>query len=108
MTVSFIRVLLALLIAIAPFSARALTNDDLAPLAGDDFEAKSAAIDKLIANADAPSVAVLTALSDGSLVATDNGHVYIQTDDVNKDPLTGKTIEAPDAQQITLSNTLRT
>ncbi|KAK46118.1 urea ABC transporter permease [Caballeronia jiangsuensis] len=108
MTGSIMRVLLALFIAIAPFSAHALSNDDLAPLAGDDFEAKSAAIDKLIANADAPSVAVLTALSDGSLVATDNGHVYIQSDDGNKDPLTGKTVEAPDAQQITLSNTLRT
>ena len=108
MTGSFLRVLLALFIAIAPFSARALTNDDLAPLAGDDFEAKSAAIDKLISNADAPSVAVLNALSDGSLVATDNARVYLQTDEGTKDPVTGKPVEAPDAQQVTLSNILRT
>ncbi len=62
------------------------------------------AIDKLIANADAPSiaVAVLNALSDGSLVATDAGKVLIQTDDGNKDPLTNKTVEAPDAQPVTL------
>ncbi|MDR5804271.1 urea ABC transporter permease subunit UrtB [Caballeronia sp. LZ001] len=104
----FPRMLLALFIALAPFSAHALTSDDLAPLAADDFEAKSAAIDKLIANADAPSVAVLSALADGSLVATDNGHVYLQTDDGNKDPLTGKVVEAPDAQAITLNNILRT
>ncbi|SAL50127.1 branched-chain amino acid ABC transporter permease [Caballeronia peredens] len=104
----FVRALLVLFIAIAPFSAHALTSDDLAPLAGDDFEAKSAAIDKLIAQADAPSVAVLTALADGSAAATDSGRVVIQTDAGNKDPLTGKPIEAPDAQTITLSNTLRT
>ena len=81
--------------------------DDVAPLAADDFDAKSAAIDKLIANADEPSIAVLNALSDGSLVATDAGKVLIQTDDGNKDPLTNKTVEAPDAQPVTLNNLLR-
>ena len=60
-----------------------------------------------IANADAPSVAVLSALADGSLVATDKGRVLLQTDDGNKDPLTGKVVEAPDAQSITLNNLLR-
>ena len=40
---------------------------DVAPLAGDDFDAKSAAIDKLIADADAPSLAVLKALADETL-----------------------------------------
>ncbi|SAK66809.1 branched-chain amino acid ABC transporter permease [Caballeronia glebae] len=108
MTGSLMRVVLALCIAMTSLAAHALTNDDLAPLAGDDFEAKSAAIDKLIANADAPSIAVLGALADGSLVATDNGRVYIQTDDGTKDAITGKTVEAPDAQQITLNNSLRT
>jgi urea transport system permease protein len=107
MTGSLVRILCALCIALTPFAAHALTQNDLAPLAGDDFEAKAAAIDKLIAQADAPSVAVLDALSEGSAVATDDGHVYLQTDDGNKDPLTGKVIEAPDAQPITLSNTLR-
>jgi len=102
------RALFALILAMTSLAAHALTNDDLAPLAGDDFEAKTAAIDKLIANADAPSIAVLGALSDGSLVATDNGHVYIQTDDGTKDAITGKTAEAPDAQPITLNNLLRT
>ncbi|WP_255631893.1 urea ABC transporter permease subunit UrtB [Caballeronia sp. dw_19] len=85
----------------------ALSADDLAPLAADDFDAKSAAIDKLIANADAPSIAVLNALSDGSLVATDAGKVLIQTDDGNKDPLTNKIVDAPDAQPVTLNNLLR-
>jgi len=36
------------LIVIAPLAAFALTPADIAPLAGDDFDAKSAAIDKLI------------------------------------------------------------
>ena len=102
------RGLCAILIACMPLAAfAALSADDLAPLAADDFDAKSAAIDKLIANADAPSVAVLNALADSSLVATDAGRVLIQTDDGNKDPLTNKTVEAPDAQPITLNNLLR-
>jgi len=102
------RGLCAILIACMPLAAfAALSADDLAPLAADDFDAKSAAIDKLIANADAPSIAVLNALADGSLVATDAGKVLIQTDDGNKDPLTNKTVEAPDAQPVTLNNLLR-
>ncbi|MDN7181929.1 urea ABC transporter permease subunit UrtB [Caballeronia sp. SEWSISQ10-4 2] len=102
------RGLCAILIACMPLAAlAALSADDLAPLAADDFDTKSAAIDKLIANADAPSIAVLNALADGSLVATDAGKVLIQTDDGNKDPLTNKTVEAPDAQPVTLNNLLR-
>ncbi|HEV7833670.1 MAG TPA: urea ABC transporter permease subunit UrtB [Caballeronia sp.] len=102
------RGLCAILIACMPLAAfAALTADDLAPLAADDFDAKSAAVDKLIANADAPSIAVLNALSDGSLVATDAGRVLIQTDDGNKDPLTSKVVEGPDAQPVTLNNLLR-
>jgi urea transport system permease protein len=102
------RGLCAILIACMPLVAfAALSADDLAPLAADDFDAKSAAIDKLIADADAPSIAVLNALSDSSLVATDAGRVLIQTDDGNKDPLTNKTVEAPDAQPVTLNNLLR-
>ncbi|SAL48052.1 branched-chain amino acid ABC transporter permease [Caballeronia terrestris] len=102
------RALCAVLLACAPLAAfAALSADDLAPLGADDFDAKSAAIDKLVANADAPSIAVLNALADGSLVATDKGQVLVQTDDGNKDPLTGKAVEAPDAQSITLNNLLR-
>ncbi|SAL38441.1 urea ABC transporter permease subunit UrtB [Caballeronia humi] len=102
------RALCAVLLACAPLAAfAALTADDLAPLGADDFDAKAAAIDKLVANADTPSIAVLNALADGSLVATDKGQVLVQTDDGNKDPLTGKAVEAPDAQSITLNNLLR-
>jgi len=102
------RGLCAILIACMPLAAfAALSAEDLAPLAADDFDAKSAAIDKLIANVDVPSIAVLNALSDGSLVATDAGKVLIQTDDGNKDPLTNKIVQAPDAQPVTLNNLLR-
>jgi urea transport system permease protein len=102
------RGLCAILIACMPLAAfAALAADDLAPLATDDFDAKSTAIDKLIANADAPSIAVLNALADSSLVATDAGRVLVQTDDGSKDPLTNKIVEAPDAQPVTLNNLLR-
>lgn len=102
------RAICAVMIACAPLAAfAALTADDLAPLGADDFDAKSAAIDKLVANADATSVVVLSALADGSLVATDKGQVLVQSDDGNKDPLTGKIVDAADAQAITLNNLLR-
>ncbi|WP_336597319.1 urea ABC transporter permease subunit UrtB [Paraburkholderia bengalensis] len=98
----------AALAALAPASAYALTADDVAPLAGDDFDAKSAAIDKLIANHDAPSMALLKALSDDNALATDSGQVLIQDGDTARDAVTGKTVAAGDAQAVTLNNLLRT
>jgi urea transport system permease protein len=96
------------LVAALPASAFALTTADVAPLAGDDFDAKSAAIDKLIANHDAPSLALLKALSEDSALATDAGEVLIQDNDTARDTVTGKTVTAGDAQPITLNNLLRT
>ncbi|WP_144158689.1 urea ABC transporter permease subunit UrtB [Paraburkholderia sp. BCC1885] len=95
------------LIAIAPLAAFALTPADVAPLAGDDFDAKSATIDKLIATHDAPSQALLKALSEDNALATDSGEVLIQQGDTTKDVITGKTVSAPDAQPVTLNNLLR-
>lgn len=90
-----------------PLAAFALSPADLAPLAGDDFDAKSAAIDKLIANHDAPSLAVLKALSDDTALATDSGEVLLQDGDTAHDAATGKTVAAGDAQPVTLNNLLR-
>src|ERR1700761_3366534 len=95
------RLLVAALVIALPASAFALTAADVAPLAGDDFDAKSAAIDKLIANHDAPSLAVLKALSEDSALATDAGAVLLQDGDTARDAVTGKTIAAGDAQPIT-------
>ncbi|GAB2920478.1 urea ABC transporter permease subunit UrtB [Paraburkholderia jirisanensis] len=97
-------VALALLV---PLHAFALTAADVAPLAGDDFDAKSAAIDKLIANHDTQSLAVLKALSEDSALATDAGAVLLQDGDTAHDAVTGKTVAAGDAQPITLNNQLR-
>ncbi|MGH8778886.1 urea ABC transporter permease subunit UrtB [Paraburkholderia sp.] len=93
--------------AATPLAAFALSPADLAPLAGDDFDAKSAAIDKLIANHDAPSLAVLKALSDDTALATDSGEVLLQDGDTAHDAATGKTVAAGDAQPVTLNNLLR-
>ncbi|EIN00103.1 urea ABC transporter permease UrtB [Paraburkholderia hospita] len=97
----------AALAVLAPASAHALTTEEVAPLAGDDFDAKSAAIDKLIANHDAPSLALLKALSEDSALATDNGNVLIQDNDTARDAVTGKAVAAGDAQPVTLNNLLR-
>jgi urea transport system permease protein len=101
----------ALFVALlAPQHAFALTTADVAPLAGDDFDAKSAAIDKLIATHDAPSLALLKALSEDNALATDSGQVLIQSADGGdhaSDAVTGKTVATGDAQPVTLNNLLR-
>jgi urea transport system permease protein len=99
-------VLIAVL-ASAPLAAFALTPADVAPLAADDFDAKSAAIDKLIATHDAASLALLKALSEDTALATDGGEVLILDGDTAHDAATGKTVAAGDAQPVTLNNLLR-
>jgi urea transport system permease protein len=95
------------LVLTAPLAAYALTPADVAPLGGDDFDAKSAAIDKLIANHDAQSQALLKALSEDNALSTDSGEVLIQDGDTAHDAITGKTVPASDAQPVTLNNLLR-
>jgi urea transport system permease protein len=95
------------LVLTAPLAAYALTPADVAPLGGDDFDAKSAAIDKLIANHDAQSQALLKALSEDNALSTDSGEVLIQDGDTAHDAITGKTVSASDAQPVTLNNLLR-
>ncbi len=95
------------LAACLPASAFALTAADIAPLAGDDYDAKTAAVDKLIATHDAASLAVLKALADDNLLATDAGEVLIQDGDTARDALSGKSVAAGNAQAVTLNNLLR-
>ncbi|WP_322103482.1 urea ABC transporter permease subunit UrtB [Paraburkholderia sp. J41] len=90
--------------------AFALDAADVAPLGGDDFDAKSAAIDKLIATHDAASLALLKALSEDSVTATDSGEVLVQDGDNARDAATGKAVSADaaaSAQPVTLNNLLR-
>ena len=91
-------------------AAHALTPPELAPLAGDDFEEKSAAIDKLVAMHDPASLAVLNALADNRALGGASGQVLIEdSDDADhaRDAITGKTVAIGDAQPITLNNLLR-
>jgi len=87
--------------------AQALTPDDLKPLGGDDFDAKSQVIAKLVATGDAPSQQILKALSDDAVSASGSGEILLQDGDNYRDAATGKTVAAGDAQPITLSNVLR-
>ncbi|NIE66145.1 urea ABC transporter permease subunit UrtB [Burkholderia sp. Ax-1719] len=100
----------AALFAMLGTSAYALDTADVAPLGADDFDAKSAAIDKLIATHDASSLALLKALSEDNVTATDSGEVLIQDGDNARDAATGKAVAAnvaTSAQPITLNNQLR-
>jgi urea transport system permease protein len=90
--------------------AHALTQDDLKPLAGDDFDAKSQVIKQLVANGDAASLTVLQALANDAVSSTDSGEVLLQDGDNYRDAATGKPVAASaasDAQPVVLSNVLR-
>lgn len=100
----------AALFAALTTAAHALDSADVTPLAGDDFDAKSAAVDKLIATHDAASLALLKALADDTVTATDSGQVLVQDGDNARDAATGKPVAAnvaASAQPITLNNLLR-
>lgn len=91
-------------------AAFALDAADIAPLGGDDFDAKLAAIDKLIETRDEPSFALLQALSDDNALATDAGRLLIRSDETTRDAATGRPVGqdvADAAQPVTLNNLLR-
>ncbi|HEY4801084.1 MAG TPA: urea ABC transporter permease subunit UrtB, partial [Paraburkholderia sp.] len=72
--------------------------------------AKSTAIDKLVASHDAASLALLKALADDNVSATDSGEVLVQDGDNAHDAATGQAVAASvasSAQPITLNNLLR-
>ncbi|KAG8148802.1 urea ABC transporter permease subunit UrtB [Burkholderia catarinensis] len=105
----FMRMLLACAaLAIGSPAAFAIDAADTVALAGDDFDAKLAAIDHLAAASDNSSVALLHALADGTTLATDDGKLLLQADDGStKDSLSGAAIKPGDAQPVTLNNLLR-
>ncbi|VVD92999.1 urea ABC transporter permease subunit UrtB [Pandoraea capi] len=84
----------------------AVTNDDLAALAGDDFDAKAQAIDHLAADGSPQAAALLKALADDT-AATVGNSIAIQKDDKYVDPITGAPVKADDAGSLTLNNVLR-
>jgi urea transport system permease protein len=107
---SFCSILLALLVLIGESTRLlGLTAEDLKPLAEDDFDAKSLALNQIIAAGDATALRVLEAMGQENVVATSDGRVLIQDGDVLKDPITNAPVEvkASDVQPITLNNLLR-
>ena len=87
----------------------ALTADDLKPLGGDDFDAKSQALNQIIAAGDPTALRVLEAMAQENVVATSDGRVLIQDGEVLRDPITNAAVDgkASDVQAITLNNLLR-
>ncbi len=107
---SFCSILLALTVLIGgSHRVFALTGDDLKPLAEDDFDAKSQALNRIIAAGDATALRVLEAMGQENVVATSDNRILIQEGDVLKDPITDapEPIKASDVQPITLNNLLR-
>lgn len=95
-------------LAAAALPAHALTAADAAALAGDDFDAKAAAVDHLVAAGDPAAVALLHALASGDALATDDGRLLIQQGDAARDALTQAAVAAGNAQPVLLNNLLRT
>jgi urea transport system permease protein len=101
---------IALSCALATPVAFALTPADLAPLAGDDFAAKTAAIDALATQHDAAALALLQGLADDHVLATSAGEMLIQADGDDahaRDAITGQLVAIGDAQPVMLNNALR-
>ena len=88
-------------------AALGLTPDDLKPLGEDDYEAKTQALDRIIASGDEVALRILEALNSENVVATEDDKVLIQDGNLLRDPITYATIAASDVQPITLNNTLR-
>ncbi|WP_116138689.1 urea ABC transporter permease subunit UrtB [Trinickia diaoshuihuensis] len=105
----FLAAVLAYSLANCP--AFALSASDVAPLAGDDFHAKAAAIDALAAKHDDPAaLAVLGALAQDRALATDAGAVLVaqSPDDTQaRDAVSGQLVTIGDAQPVMLDNRLR-
>ncbi|TCS38435.1 amino acid/amide ABC transporter membrane protein 1 (HAAT family) [Paucimonas lemoignei] len=80
----------------------------LAPLAGDDPDARIEAVNKIAALSHQDAVRVLHALQDDALYADADGKVFIVEGEQAYDPAAGKTVAMPDGiDGITVNNRLR-
>ncbi|WP_243419657.1 MULTISPECIES: urea ABC transporter permease subunit UrtB [Cupriavidus] len=100
--------LAALLLTAAPWAA-ALTQADLKPLAGDDFDAKTAALSALAKATPAEAGPILQALQDDALQYAPSVGMVRQDGDKLVDAITGKpvTVKADELESLTLNNSLR-
>jgi len=109
---SWLRAMLAvLLLAAAPlWAATPLTQADLKPLAEDDFDAKTAALNKLSQAPAEQAGPILKALQDDALQYAPSVGMVRQESDKTVDAITGKpvTVKADELESLTLNNSLRT
>ncbi|MEN4922398.1 urea ABC transporter permease subunit UrtB [Achromobacter spanius] len=107
------RFLLAWLLAVpalaAPAAAAGIDQSLLAPLAGDDTDARLQAIAALGQLPDPGAAAVLQALGNDQLYATSDGRVLVGIDSSRAtDPSTGAAVDLPaDAGTVSINNRLR-
>jgi len=103
--------LAALLLAAAPlWAATPLTQADLKPLAEDDFDAKTAALNKLSQAPAEQAGPILKALQDDALQYAPSVGMVRQDGDKTVDAITGKpvAVKADELESLTLNNSLRT
>ena len=99
---------LAWLLAHSAGAMAAIDTALLAPLAGDDPDARIEAVNKIAALANEDAVKLLRALQTDALYATPAGKVYIVENDQARDAATGKTVDMPDGiDGISVNNRLR-
>jgi urea transport system permease protein len=106
---SMMRMLLALLLAGVAYASQAGVDAALTkPLAGDDPDARIAAVNAIAALGDTDAAALLQALADGNLVATPDGDVLRMQGDEAIDPASGKAVPLPEGSDaIVVNNRLR-
>ncbi|MFT4100010.1 MAG: urea ABC transporter permease subunit UrtB [Burkholderiaceae bacterium] len=90
-------------------TAHALTQADLAPLAGDDFDAKGEAIATIVKAPAAEARRLLEALADDSVLSAGQRGLVIKTDGGYVDAITGAKVEVDDAalEDLGFNNSLR-
>ncbi|GMG89393.1 urea ABC transporter permease subunit UrtB [Cupriavidus metallidurans] len=108
---TWLRVMLAaLLLAAAPlWAATPLTQADLKPLAEDDYDAKTAALNKLTQAPAEQAGPILKALQDDALQYAPTVGMVRQDGDKTVDAVSGKpvTVKADELESLTLNNSLR-
>ncbi|UBM11981.1 urea ABC transporter permease subunit UrtB [Cupriavidus metallidurans] len=108
---TWLRVMLAaLLLAAAPlWAATPLTHADLKPLAEDDYDAKTAALNKLTQAPAEQAGPILKALQDDALQYAPSVGMVRQDGDKTVDAVTGKPVivKADELESLTLNNSLR-
>jgi urea transport system permease protein len=99
----------ALFLLAISHGALGLIPEQIRPLAEDDFDSKTQALDQIIAAGDEVSRRLLEALRDERLYSTEAGQLLVQEDDSYRDAVTGARVEAKsdDLQSVELNNVLR-